>query len=279
LRALNPGGEYGLNAQDVLIPSFIAAYGGISAENLALNPFPKTPLPNWRVDYAGLTKVPILAAVFSSINITHSYSSTFSINNFTSSLLYDQNLELSNSLTRYPLATEANKSGLIPVYVISQVNIAERFAPLIGLNVRTKSRLTARVEYRKERNLSLQLSNSQVTERRSSYISLDFGWTKADWKFPFKVQGRTVTIKNDITFRMNFTIRDTQSIQRRIEKDATITQGNINIQLRPTISYLVNEKLNVQAFFERSINVPRVSNSYKRANTAAGIQVRFSLSQ
>ncbi|MDA1119436.1 MAG: cell surface protein SprA [Bacteroidetes bacterium] len=279
LMALNPGGEYGLNSQDVLIPSFIAAYGGTSADNLALNPFPKTPLPNWRVDYAGLSKIPALSAVFSSINLTHSYSSTFSINNFTNSLLYDQDLELSNSLTRYPLATESNDSGLIPVYVISQVNIQERFAPLIGLNVRTKTRVTARVEYRKERSLSLQLSNSQVTEMRSSDVSLDFGWTKADWKFPFKIQGRTITVKNDITFRMNFTIRDTQSLQRRIDEDATITQGNINIQLRPTISYLVNEKLNVMAFFERSINEPRVSNSYKRANTSAGIQVRFSLSQ
>ena len=114
---------------------------------------------------------------------------------------------------------------------------------------------------------------------RSNDFSIDFGYTKSDWKIPFRVQGRTVSLKNDITFRLNFTIRDTESIQRKIEEEATVTQGNINFQLRPTVSYVVNEKLNIQAFVERTINEPRVSNSFKRASTAAGIQVRFSLSQ
>ncbi len=279
LQVANPAGEYGSNSQDVLIPAFIAAYSNKSPEEVTLNPFPKTPIPNWRLDYAGLSRVPAFAAIFSSINITHSYSSTYSVGNFTNSLLYDQNLDLTNSLTDYPLATVENDNSLVPVYVITDVSISERFAPLIGINIRTKTRLTARIEYRKERNLALQLSNSQITEMRSNDFSIDFGYTKSDWKIPFRVQGRTVTLKNDITFRMNFTIRDTESIQRKIEEEATVTQGNINIQLRPTISYIVNDRLNIQAFFERTINEPRVSSSFKRASTAAGIQVRFSLSQ
>ncbi|MEQ9426448.1 MAG: cell surface protein SprA [Cyclobacteriaceae bacterium] len=280
LQAVNPVGEYGLNSQDVLIPAFIAAYSGENPEDADLNPFPKIPLPNWRVDYAGLSKIPAFQEIFSSFNITHSYQSTFSINNFSNSLLYENSLDLENNLSDYPFATMFNDNGdLVPVYIINQVNIQERFAPLIGFNVRTKSRMTARIEYRKERNLSLQLSNSQITEMRSQDISFDFGFTKSDWKWPFRIQGRTMTVENDITYRMNFTIRDTESIQRKIGEEATVTQGNINIQLRPTISYMVNEKLNIQAFFERTINEPRVSNSFRRSNTSAGIQVRFSLSQ
>ena len=114
---------------------------------------------------------------------------------------------------------------------------------------------------------------------RSSDFSIDFGYTKSEWKIPFRIQGRTVSLKNDITFRINFTIRDTETIQRKIDDEATVTQGNLNLQLRPTISYIINERLNIQAFFERTINEPRVSNSFKRASTAAGVQVRFSLSQ
>jgi cell surface protein SprA len=282
LQQINPTGEYGPNSQDVLIPAFVAAYSDKNPENISLNPFPKTPLPNWRVDYAGLSKIKALAEVFSSINLTHSYSSTYSVGNFSNSLSYQNNddLELTNNLVSYPLATQSNDDGLlIPLFLISDVTISERFAPLVGVNIRTKSRLTARIEFRKERNLALQLSNSQVTEMKSNDFSIDFGYTKSNWKIPFRIQGRTVSLKNDITFRVNFTIRDTESFQRRIEEDPTVTQGNINFQLRPTISYIVNEKLNIQAFFERTINEPRVSNSFKRASTAAGIQVRFSLSQ
>ena len=161
LRVANPSGEYGNNSQDVLIPAFIAAYSDKSPEEISLNPFPKTPLPNWRLDYAGLSRVPAFSEIFSSINITHSYQSTYSVSNFSNSLLYgdNQNLELTNSLADYPFATEANDDGLlVPLYVITDVTISERFAPLVGLNIRTKTRLTARVEYRKERNLALQLS-------------------------------------------------------------------------------------------------------------------------
>jgi len=282
LRQVNPSGEYGSNSQDVLIPAFIAAYSDKSPEDVSLNPFPKTPLPNWRVDYAGLSKIPLFAEVFSSINLTHSYSSTYSVGNFSNPLSYNnvEDLELTKGLASYPLATQTNEDGLlVSLFTITDVTIAERFAPLVGINLRTKSRLTTRIEFRKERNLALQLSNSQVTEMRSNDFSIDFGYTKSNWKIPFRIQGRTVSLKNDITFRVNFTIRDTESFQRRIEEDATVTQGNINFQLRPTISYIVNEKLNVQAFFERTINEPRVSNSFRRASTAAGIQVRFSLSQ
>ncbi|MEQ9285336.1 MAG: cell surface protein SprA [Cyclobacteriaceae bacterium] len=279
LNGLNGSGDYGLNSQDVLVPAFIAAYSGRDPNTVSLTPFPKIPLPNWRVDYAGLSKLPMFKDLVSSINLTHSYTSTFRISNYTNSLLYDNALELSNDITNYPRASISNDSGLIPVYILNEVSIAERFSPLIGVNIRTKSRSTAKIEWKKERNLALNLSNSQVTEFRNSEISFDFGTTKKDWKFPFKVQGRTMTIKNDIQFRLTFTVRDTKTIQRKIDDVTTITAGNINYQLRPTVSYVANEKLNITMYFERNINQPRVSNSYNRATTAFGVQMRFSLAQ
>src|SRR5690606_29787090 len=84
--AENPSGlEYSENNQDVLIPAFVAAYSGKDPYDVDLTPFPKIPLPNWRVDYAGLSKIPALSSIFSSINLTHSYNATYSINNYTSS--------------------------------------------------------------------------------------------------------------------------------------------------------------------------------------------------
>lgn len=287
LDANNSSGEYRINSQDVLIPAFLAAYTGKSASEVALSPFPKMPIPNWRVDYAGLSRIPKLAQIFSSVNLTHAYTSTLSINNFSNTLTYTDSLsplnsddfDLSNPIEDYPLASLVDENGPIPVYVLGQVLVSERFAPFLGINVRTKSRVTARIEYKKERNLALNLSNSQVTELKSNDITLDYGVTKSDYQLPFKVQGRTVTLENDITFRVAFTIRDTRTLQRKIEEAAVVTAGNINYQVRPTVSYMLNEQLNLQLYFERNLNQPRISSSFKRVTTAFGVQLRFSLAQ
>jgi len=195
-------------------------------------------------------------------------------------LLYQDGLELDNDIEDYPLASIVNESGqLIPIYVINQVVISERFSPLIGVSVRTKSRLTARVEYKTERNLTLNLSNTQITELNSRDFSFDLGYTKDNMRVPFRVKGRVVSLQNDITFRVNVTVRDTKTIQHRIDEGSTITNGNINFQLRPNISYVLNQRLNLQIYFERNINEPRVSNSFRRSTTTFGVQVRFSLTQ
>jgi len=280
LNAINPVGEYNLNSQDVLIPAFIAAYTDQDPNQIALSSFPKWPLPNWRIDYAGLSKIPALQEIFSSINITHSYSSTYSVSNYTNSLFYEDFIDLNYPIENTLPAIRENENGdLVPVYVISQVLISERFAPLIGLNLRTKNRLTARIEYKKERNLALNMSNSQITELKSNDFSVDIGYTKNKLKLPFKIRGETTVLDNDIQFRLNFTIRDTKTLQRKIEEASTITQGNINFQLRPTVQYTANQRLNITLYFERNINEPLISSSFKRSTTSFGTQIRFSLAQ
>ncbi len=168
---------------------------------------------------------------------------------------------------------------MIPAYVISQVMISEQFSPLIGINVRTKGRLTANFQYKTKRDLALNISNAQITEMSSKDVSFELGYTKNNMRLPIKSQGRTVVLKNDVTFRLNTTVSDSKTIQRKIEEENIVTNGNINIQLRPNISYVVNQKLNIQLYFERTINEPLVSNSYRRATTRFGTQIRFSLAQ
>ncbi len=277
-----PGGSYGSQSQDVLIPAFLAAYSGKDPNSIKLTPFPRTPMPNWRLDYAGLSKIPKWSNVFSSINITHSYTSTYDVIGFTASGQYlDPSLiTLDNDIEDYPLSSIFNDNGeWVPLYVINQVVITERFAPLIGINLRTKSRLDFRIEYRKERNLALQLSNAQVTELNRQDFVVDIGYRKQGFKIPWKMGGKTVTLENDLTFRLALSIGESETIQRKLEESNTITSGNLNFQLSPTISYVVNDRLNLQLYFERNINEPKVTNSFKRATTRFGTQISFSLAQ
>ncbi len=290
LANLNTSGEYTNKMQDVLIPAFIAAYSGKDASDVSLSPFPRFPMPNWRLDYRGLTNIGNLKDVFSSISISHAYSSDFRVNNFSSSLDYtNPNLELTNKLEDYSLATPNEEGRLVPLYVVGQVVITERFAPLVGVNVATRSRIQARADYNQERSISLQISNGNITELKSHDMTFSFGFTKAKMKLPFKVDGETLVLNNDVTFKCDFTIRNTRTIQRKlvetdslgsdVRSDNIITSGNINFQLRPTLSYVLNERLNLTAYFERNINEPLISSSFPRRTTAFGIQVRFSLAQ
>jgi cell surface protein SprA len=281
---------YTVNNQDVLIPAFIAAYSGQTATSVGLTSFPKTPMPNWRLDYGGLGKIPSLRKKFSSITLSHAYVSSFSVTNYTNSLYYNNadDLTLTNDVENQNFANQVNEQGdLVPTFVFNEVLITERFSPLIKIAIRTRTRLNASIEYKTERSLALNLSNTTVTEIQGKDFVISLGFTKANVKLPFKIQGRTTTLENDLDFRMDFSLKDTKTIQRKYndgvtteeESVNTITNGNINFQLRPNVGYSLNNRLTLQFYYERNINEPRISSSFKRSTSSFGVQVRFSLAQ
>ena len=173
-----------------------------------------------------------------------------------------------------------NEEGLfIPIFILNQVVLSERFTPLIGVDVLTKDRLNVAVNYNKERNLGLNFSNSQVTEQKTSDFTLTFQYTKAGVKVPFKIQGGQKILKNDLQMRLDTKVANTIQVQRKIGQDATVTNGNLNLQIRPTLNYVINQNLNLTIYFERTINDPQVTTAFRRTSTAFGGQLRFNLSQ
>ncbi|TAF32206.1 MAG: cell surface protein SprA [Cytophagales bacterium] len=280
LDAQNPNGEHNLNSQDVLIPSFLAAYTGRSASSVKNGAFPRIPLPNWKINYTGLTKIPSLQEVFSSFAITHAYTSLYNVGNYTSSLIYDPSfVNLDVSLYNLPEAIVNPETGeLVPIFVMNQVSIRERFAPLIGINMRTKSDFNIRLNYNRERMAMLNLTNAQITEQHAQDITAEVGVRKKGVIVPFSGGYK---LPNDLDFRVAFTLRDSRTVQRKIsdtnKQDNVITAGNFNLQFRPTLAYTVNKLINLTAYFERNINTPRISNSFKRTSTAFGIQMRFNI--
>ena len=93
--------------------------------------------------------------------------------------------------------------------------------------------------------------------------------------------------KDCITFKVDVTMRDTRTVQRSLVRNVDVngedlgtnvlTSGNLNWQIRPVINYVYNKRVNIQFFFERTINEPRISSSYRRTSSAGGIKIRFSL--
>ena len=45
-------------------------------------------MPNWRLDYTGLNRIPAFKNMFQSITISHAYQSTYSVMNYSNSLQF-----------------------------------------------------------------------------------------------------------------------------------------------------------------------------------------------
>ncbi|WP_245849386.1 T9SS outer membrane translocon Sov/SprA [Hymenobacter crusticola] len=297
-------GTYGYNSQDVLIPAFLDAYKGKSSNGYKakrFQPFVTLPLPNWRIDYNGLAEIPFIKRYFRTITLNHAYSSAYNITSYTTATQYAYELNSFNVLNNNGGYTGdiTNLSGqFIPYYVLGQVTISEQLAPLIGLNFTTVDKLTGRVEYRTARNIGLNTTNAQVTELYTTEMVIGLGFVTNRLKLPFKVNGEQRVLRNELNARLDLAIRDNTTIQRSIEDVVNpdeaaatgveastgravsqTTNGNRQVQLRPTIDYTLNQRLNLQFYFTRTVSEPRVSNSFKNTATEGGIQLRYSLSQ
>ena len=258
----------------------MAAYSGQSPDEIKTSAFPRLPVPGWALNYRGLTKIEAIKELFSSVSITHSYNSQYSVSNYINSALYTTNLTLDNQINDYGLADQFNEDGnLVPIFTSQQVVLSEKFSPLVGINLKTTNSWNLDVNYSKERNVALNLSNIQVTERSASDISVTLGYTKAGVQIPFRIRGRKETLPNELRFNMTFSLRDNKTVQRRIDESSIVTEGIKIFQLNPTIEYNVSDALQVAFYFEKNVNEPRVTTSFLNARTAFGGRIRFSLSQ
>ncbi|GAB4055355.1 cell surface protein SprA [Spirosoma litoris] len=277
----NRAGTYDVNSQDVLIPSFFAAYSGQKKEKAKFSPFYNFPLPNWQIAYNGMSGLGFIRKKFSSFTLNHSYSSTYSVGNFISNLDYTAayvNLAVQDFGPRVDQVT--NQLGqFVPIVAMSTITMSEKFAPLIGVQFQTKNRISGQLAFNQSRDVALSLSNAQVAELSNKDITASMGFTRQNFRIPFRINGTYKKLKNDLTFSCALTFRDTRTIQRKLDAEQIVTAGNVNFQLRPQISYIVSKRLNFNLYFDRTFNDPLVSNSFKRATTAGGVQVKFNLAE
>ena len=302
-------GLYSYNSQDVLLQSFLDAYHGKSSDGYEakkFDPFSVIPLPNWRIDYNGLSDLPGVRDVFRSFTLNHAYSSLYNMGGYTTSTIYGNEPNFGpQSGNNTPFLV--NSTGqYVPYYVIGQVSIIESLTPFIGVNFQTVNNVTGRAQYNTSRAVALNVTNAQVTELHTTELVIGLGYAATGVKLPFRVGGEQRVLKNNLTARMDLSIRDNSTIQRSIlgsvdptpatigNPDGTVvgtpavvgfvgtpisqtTNGSLQVQLRPTIDYLLNTRLNLQFYFSQTITQPRVSNAFRNATTEGGLQLRYSL--
>jgi cell surface protein SprA len=264
---------YPSSSQEVLLYSFIAAYSGRNPENLSFNLFQKVALPNWSINFTGLTKIPALKKTFKSINITHTYKSTFTISTWAANVNYDA----SNNMAVY-----SGTNTRIPEYDLSQIMMTEQYAPLLGINMTLQNSLAPSIEYKKTRTLTLGFSNNQITEVNGREIIIGLGYTLKDLGFNISLLdgANSKKVSNDLKLKLDIGFRRDVTLLRSIDEDnSQVSSGQDKINVYLTGDYNLSQRLSMQVFFKYDTTNPFIANSYKTTNVFAGITARFSLSQ
>ena len=284
---------FGRIQQQVLIPAFVAAYTDADPNTVNLDIFKTRPAPNWKLSYNGLSKIGNLNKVFSSIQISHGYKSTLTVNSYNTDIFYD---------TQNPYTIDELNFNYIARFEIPQVVINEQMAPLFGMDIKLKNDMTFKFDYKKSRTLAMSFIDYQLAETRSTGYSAGFGYrmknvnigfltgkkTKKSRKSkknnppgakPPTPGGNTGQQANDMNFKFDFEVRDDITVNHRLDQleEAVPTRGARTISINPSVEYALNKRLSLRLFTDYRKTVPKTSQSFPITTVNAGVTVQFKL--
>ena len=267
---------YGPNSVEVLVPAFLAAYQGRDPEKVSLGLFPsiKSIRPNWSIKYEGMvSKIPGLNRIMRSMNLTHSYRSSYSIGSFNTNLNY---FEQSDG---YSYARNFAEN-FVPQYDFSSVNIVETFSPLINVNITWMSDFTTMGDIKRTRNLNLSFANNQLTETLSNEYTLGVGYRFTQMNLIIKTKNSQKAYSNDLDLRADLTYRKNKTTLRQLDSDQDqLTAGQSSFSIKTYAEYRLSDRFQMRVFFDKNLNNPYVNNTFKTSNTNIGVSFKFTLAQ
>jgi cell surface protein SprA len=278
--------KYGVisnNTADVLVPAFLAAYTGRDAQHVSLNPFLGLlqVLPNWSVTFDGLGKLPWMRDNFKSVNLTHAYTCKYAIASYSTYSTWVPAGDISNKQLGFIRDVETDNPIPSSAYDISSVTLSETFSPLIGVNMTMKNSLSAKVEYRKQRNISLNVTSVQITEGHTDEFVIGAGYTIKDLNFITKSgKGAQKKVSNDLKLNVDVSYKDIKTLLRKVEEDITqASSGNKVFGIKISADYVLSQKINLQLFYDHQGTTPLISSSYPIKADNFGINVKLMLTR
>ncbi|MGE0077686.1 MAG: cell surface protein SprA [Bacteroidales bacterium] len=263
---------FGPLSQDVLRTSFLAAYTNTSASKVTLSDFPLIPMPNWQISYDGLAKLKPFKRYFKTLTLSHGYRSLYTIGAYATNLSYEEGSD-GFSYTR-------NLVGdFYPKREITNASINEQFSPLLGVDIGWQNNLTTRLEVKTTRTLAMSFSNTQLTETFGSEYIIGAGYRFENLPLFFESEsGDKKALKSDLKLTVDFSIRDNTTVIRQIVEETNETTAGQRINtIKTSADYRISDQVTIRLYFDRVVNAPKVSKTYKTANTSFGFSVRFEL--
>lgn len=260
---------YNGSQQEVVIGAFLTSYTNRDVNEKNVNPIRNLPLPNWAVNYNGLSKFDFMKKYVRQFVIKHSYTSTVSLTGMQTNLnaVFDDNGDAT--------ALDLN-NNYIAERQIQNVTMTERFNPLIGFDATWLIKdqgLITKFEIAKDRSATLSLNNNQVTEVLGTTYVIGTGYRFSQVKLPFKkVKPSDVNLRIDFSFRDNLTV-----IRKVVENTNQATAGQRVISIKGSADYNVGKFLVLQLYYDQVLNTPKIATSYPTGNMSTGIRLRYNL--
>ncbi len=276
-------GAISSNTADVLVPAFLAAYTGRDATRIGLDPFLSIlqVLPNWSATFDGLGKLPWMRDHFKSISLTHAYTCKYAISSYSSYSTWVPADKLSNKQLGFVRDVETDNPIPSSAYDISSVNLSESFSPLIGINLTMKNSLSTKFEYRKQRNIALNVNSVQITEGHTDEFVIGAGYTIKDLSFITKTKnGGQKKVSNDLKLSVDVSYKDIKTLLRKVEENITqASSGNKVFAIKVSADYVLSQKVNLQLFYDHQGTTPLISSSYPVKADNVGINIKLMLTR
>ena len=257
-------------AQDVLMNAFFVSYMGMNAENMKLSgPFLKIPLPNWRINYNGFSKIKGVDKVFQSLSLTHNYTCTYQVGSYATNVSYKEGGAARNNL-----------GDMMPQYELNQIALSEQFGPLIGFDMTLKNSMLLKVEYKQSRNVALSFANNQITETSAKELTVSGGYRFKDLKLGLVFSGVKRQFVSDLNVTAGVGIKNNQTMLRKIQEEVDqVTSGMLTATINVAAEYQFSQMVGLKFFYDHTINRPKVLNQYNNMNFEVGVSINLMLSQ
>jgi cell surface protein SprA len=267
---------YGSSSREVLIPAFVAAYTKSDPRKVGLETFPSAlkMMPNWRINFDGLSKFEFIQRTFRSVSIMHQYRSIYQIGSYVTNLSYTLDGDGINTIRDL-------QSNFIQKYEINVVTISEQFSPLINVDMNWKNSLTTRFEWRKSRTVSLNLNSNQIADARINELIFGAGYRFDNLQIILRTSGGGQrALKSDLNLRFDLSVRDNKTLARKLVENVNQpVVGQKIFTIGTTADYVLSDRFNLQIFADHNLNNPFVASTFPTSNTNFGFSLKFTLVQ
>jgi cell surface protein SprA len=260
---------YSGTQQEVVTGAFLTSYTNRGINEKNINPVKNMPLPNWSVNYNGLTKFEFTKKFLKNFVLRHAYNSSVSISGLQTNL--NAAFDANGDATAFDI-----NNNFIADRQMQNITITERFSPLLGFdatwNIKGQGLIT-KFEFKKDRTATLSLNNNQVTEVNGKEWIIGTGYKFAKVKLPIeKLPASDINLRLDISFRDNITV-----IRKIVENTNQATAGQRVVSIKTTADYNVSQNLTVQFYYDQVINTPKIATAFPTGNMSCGLRLRFNL--
>ncbi|MDO4228554.1 MAG: cell surface protein SprA [Capnocytophaga sp.] len=257
---------FGKTNQAVLIPAFISAYSGGSADKVSLSAFRNIPIPEWSIRYTGLMRIEPIKNAFRRFSLAHGYRASYSLSEFRTNLEYDpNNLEKKNV-----------GGDFLNEKLFTNVTLIEQFNPLIRADMEMKNWISVLAELNRDRTISISLDNDYLTEIIGREYKLGLGYRIKDLRFVTKVGGVRTTLKSDLILKGTLSYRDEFTVIRNMEIfNNQVTAGQTNWIGNFSAEYNLSKNLLASYYLQYNFSKSAISTAFPMTTIRTGLSLRY----